>query len=144
MRVSPMNFLSVEGWSSCPRARGSLRPRWGVALCCGLLAVLLLAQLLSRPRAEQPFDTPGWTLSDFLEHLRQQGVQLYLVPSAQDGRPGAAAYLTEDPAAPWDSLQRKARMAERIDQWQGTVFVGRVDNYSSESDVENDLGKWGT
>ena len=138
-----MSYLSPQSQSSFDRARGALKPRWGVALCYGVLAVLLLAHLRFRPRAEQPFDTPGWTLSDFLEHLRQEGVQLYLVPSAQDGRPGAAAYLTEDPAATWDSLHHKARMVERINRWQGTVFVERVGDYYSDSAVEHDLAKWG-
>src|SRR5262245_27498656 len=119
-------------------------PRSVVVLCGSLLAVLLLTQLLFQCQSAKLPPTESWTPRDFREHLWRQGVQLYLVPSAQDGRPGAAAYLTEDPGAPWDSLQRKARMAERIDQWQGTVFVERVDNYSDDSDVENDLGKWGT
>src|SRR5262245_22381747 len=86
-------------------------------LWCGLLAVLVAYLLLVRLRSEQPLSTEGRTLADFVEHVHQRGVQLYVIPAARQGGPNYQGYLTEDPDATWTSLQSKLRTVEHIDQW---------------------------
>src|SRR5262245_13984890 len=126
--------------SRSPRAGRLLDARCAGALCGTLLALLLLAHMLFRPRAEQPFATPGWTGADFLEHLRRRGVQLHLVRGASHGGPCNHVYLTEDPDATWLDLQSKLKDAEHIDQWHGTVWVGSA--FPGE-DVQEALARLG-
>src|SRR5262245_18573252 len=118
-----MAVLALERCCRSPRARGSLSPRCGVALCSSLLAVLLLAHLLDRSRSEQRLDTAGWRLRDFVAHVQQRGVQLHVVSGDTTGGPFDSVYLTENPNATRGSLLRKVMMVERIDQWRGTVWV---------------------
>jgi hypothetical protein len=118
-----MSALGPRGWSSFLRPRRVSIGEWGAALGCGLLAVLL-ARVPARPPPERPPHTEASNLSEFVEQLRQRGVQLYVVSGARHGRgPNDHVYLTEDPAATWDSLAAKARLVERLHQWRGTVCV---------------------
>jgi hypothetical protein len=80
--------------------------------------------VLARPSPEPPPHTEAANLSEFVEHLRQRGVQLYVVAGArQGGGPDYHLYLTEDPAVTWASLASKVRLVERLHQWRGTVCV---------------------
>jgi hypothetical protein len=112
----------------------------GALLWCGLLAVPLAALLLVRLPSEQPLNTEGQTLTDFVEHLRQRGVQLHVVPAAKRGGPNYQGYLTEDPDATWTSMQTKVRAVEYIHDWRGTV---RVEHIHSEPHAEMALADWG-
>src|SRR5262245_38146481 len=102
------------------------RRRTGTLLCGSLLAVLLAYLLLARPRSEPQLSAEGLTLADFVEHVRQRGVHLHVVPGARQGGPNYQGYLTEDPGATWASLQSKVRAVEHIDQWRGTLWVEHV------------------
>jgi hypothetical protein len=114
--------------------------RRGSFFGCGLLAMLLLAQLLDRSQPEKALPSEGWTLTDFLEHLDQHGVRLQAIWGAR-GRGGwEHVYLTTDPDATYRTMQRKLLMVERIDEWHGTVWVGHVLRGSGSDD---DLARWG-
>src|SRR5262245_55805523 len=113
-----------------PPANGSihmlfLNPKRGLALCGGLLTVLLLARLLVHVRSEKGLDTRGGTLADFVEWLQERGVRLHVVWGARNTGAFEHVYLTEDPAATWVSLETRPRIVECIHRWRGTVWVGR-------------------
>jgi hypothetical protein len=112
----------------------------GPLLSCSLLAVLLAALLLVRLPSEQPLNAEGQTLTDFVEHVRQRGVQLHVVPATRQSGPSYQGYLTEDPGATWLSLQSKVRAVECIHQWRGTVWVEQV---HFEPQAEISLAAWG-
>src|SRR5262245_47177572 len=78
------------------RVKGFDRLKGSLALCCAVVAVLLLAAQFVRPRAEKGLDTRGWKLADFLEHLERRGLKLHAVPTAHTGWPSESAYLTEN------------------------------------------------
>jgi hypothetical protein len=123
MGVATVSTLGPWGWSSCFSPRHVSISAWGAALS-SLLAVLLLALVLVRTPPERPPHTEASNLSEFVEHLRLRGVQLYVVSRArQGGGPDRHLYLTEDPTATWDALASKARLVERLHQWRGTVCV---------------------
>jgi hypothetical protein len=122
------------------RVKGFLSLRWSLWLCCALLVVLVLACHLCRFRSDKRLDTQGWQMTDFLEHLQERGVQLHVVPATEPGRLSEGVYLTEDPDVTRASLQCKATAVERIHQWRGTVWVGRVYPWF---DVEEVLAGWG-
>jgi hypothetical protein len=85
---------------------------------------VLLARLPARPPPERPPHTEASNRSEFVEHLRQRGVKLYVVSGARHRRgPNDHVYLTEDPTATWDALASQARLVERLHQWRGTVCV---------------------
>jgi hypothetical protein len=102
--------------------------------------VLLAGLLLVRLPPEQPLNAEGQTLTDFVEHVRQRGVQLHVVPGERRGGPNYRGYLTEDPDATWASLQSKVRAVECIHQWRGTVWVEHV---HFELHAEMSLAVWG-
>jgi hypothetical protein len=106
----------------------------------GLLAVLLLTELLDRFQPEASFNTNGWALTDFLEHLNQHGVHLRAVWNCTDRGVFDDVYLTEDLEATRDAMQRKVLQVQCLDQWHGTVRVGYA---VSESTVDYDLVSWG-
>jgi hypothetical protein len=135
-----MSTPSLERFSLASRARGFLGSQGGVALCAGLLAVLPLAYLLLAFYPARELDTRGWQLSDFLDYLQRRGVQFHVVPGTRYGSLERDAYLTEDADATWACIQHKLKVTERIDQWSGTVWVGRVD---PRGDVEQLLAYWG-
>lgn len=135
-----MRFVFLRRFSWSHRAAGFLSHRWGLALGCGLLAVLLLTPLLCRCPAGERLDTRGWGPDELLDHLNRSGVQLRVVPAEQNGGPCDSLYLTEDPAATWNSLVHQMVTVERIHQWQGSVWVGRARHYI---DVEDLLAQWG-
>ena len=111
-----MSFFCSPDRSPLPRA-GGFRDAWCAGALGGtLLAMLLLAWLVWQPSAEQSLDTAGWTGAQFLEHLQRRGVQLRVVRGASPGGPFNHVYLTEDPDITWDALQRKPKVAERIDE----------------------------
>ena len=112
----------------------------GTLLCGSLLTVLLAGLLLVRLPPEQPLTAEGQTLTDFVEHVRQRGVQLHVVPGERRGGPNYRGYLTEDPDATWASLQSKVRAVECIHQWRGTVWVGQA---LPTEDVEGFLDQTG-
>src|SRR5262245_48747763 len=131
-----MAFLRHQGPSRWPRRRGFLSQKCWLGLWCSLVAVILLAQLQIGLRLDKVLDTRDWELADLLKHLREHGVRLHAVPTAKNGGPRNHAYLTEDPEATWESMQRKWRVVECIHQWQGTVWV---EHAASSSDVEGQL-----
>jgi hypothetical protein len=97
-----MNFLCPRGGPASLCALGFSNPKPDTALGCSLLAVLQ-APLLSRVLSERPPHTEAATLTEFVEQLRQRGVQLHAVSGAQgqEGGPSYHVYLTEDPTATW-------------------------------------------
>jgi hypothetical protein len=117
-----MCFLALRQCSRSHRAKGFLSLKSGLAQCCGLLFVLIGAALLFLTPSETPLDTRGWKMSDFLEHLKYRGLELHVVPAAEQGRCDNV-YLTEDPNATWASMQCKSMTLERIHQWHGVVSV---------------------
>jgi len=135
-----MSFLRHQP-SCSPRRCGFLSQKCCVGLWCSAVALLLLASLYLTFRSDQALDSSGWKLSDLLAHLRKRGVQLHVVPAAENPRSfKQAVYLTEDPSASWLSMQAKLRVVERAHQWHGTVWVGKTD-HSMEEDEE--LARWG-
>lgn len=102
------------------------------------LAVLTLA-LCSSSRS-QPVETQDWRLVQFIDHLRAAGLRAKAVPANEEGRWGNTVYLSEDPAATWSSFQLKNRNVERIDQWQGAVWI---EHLRKEGDTEWDVARWG-
>src|SRR5437764_6477091 len=99
--VSTVGYLSSQRHSSFARARGALKPWCGVALWCSLFAVLLLAHLLFRFRAEESPEPGGGQLPAFVEQLQQRGVRLRVVWGARHNGPFEYVFLTEDPGATW-------------------------------------------
>jgi hypothetical protein len=115
-----------------------------LALCCGLLAALLLTVLLFPFRPEEEFDPPGGGLADFVAHLQQRGVRLRVIWGKKVGDLGEHVYLTEDPEATWASLQGKPRLVARIHQWHGTAWVGRLPpGMDEEDDIVAQEGPYG-
>jgi hypothetical protein len=108
------------------RVKGFLKLQWSLSLCCALLVVLVLACHLCRVRSDKRLDTQGWQMTDFLEHLQKHGVQLHVVPAAEDGALSSGVYLTEEPDATRASMECKPKAVECIHQWRGTVWVGRA------------------
>ena len=94
-----------------------------LALGAILVLALLLPWLPLQPRPGQAFDTRGWTPTDFVEHLRQHGVKLHVIPGTSSGSISYDLFLTEDPTASWFAMQRKLRVLEHIQEWRGTVRV---------------------
>src|SRR5262249_20622676 len=135
-----MGFLRHQGPSRWPRRRGFLSQKCWLGLLCSLVAVILLARLPIGLRSDKVLDTKGWELADLLKHLREHGVRLHAVAAANNGFPRNHAYLTEDPEATWHSMQEKWRAVECIQEWQGTVWVGKAGPWF---DVEDELAQWG-
>src|SRR5262245_2977447 len=117
-----MSFSCPRGW---PPALRPLNPGRRAALWCGLLAVLL-AVLLAEPQPERPPHTEAVNLTEFVEQLRQRGVQLHAVWGARDRASGHHVYLTEDPGATWLAMHSKVRSVRHLHQWRGTVCVEHV------------------
>jgi hypothetical protein len=130
--------LSRAGWSLSSLAPGSLNRRLGLAL-----AVLLLAHLLFHTSSGEEIGTRGGTLADFVEHVRERGVQLRVVWGARDTGLYDHLYLTEDPDATWAFLQSTPRVVERIDRWRGTVWVGHSLPREDVTDFLDQLGPHG-
>src|SRR5204863_34929 len=115
--------MRVPDSSSASRVKGSLRLSGVLALCCALLAVAALARQLCRPRPDGRLGARGRTVTGFLQHLRNSGIQLHVVPTAEHGPLAQGAYLTEDADATWGDMQSKRRIVEYIHQWRGTVWL---------------------
>ena len=122
------------------RVKGFLKLQWSLSLCCALLVVLVLACHLCRVRSDKRLDTQGWQMTDFLDHLQKRGVQLHVVPAAEDGALSSGVYLTEEPDATRASMECKPKAVECIHQWRGTVWVEHV---LFEPHAEMALAEWG-
>jgi hypothetical protein len=110
-----------------------------LALGATLVAALLLPRSPDQsPRGRPPLDTRGWTLTDFVGHLRQRGVDLRVVPGTSDGSHHTHVYLTEDPGATWATVQLKRQVVECIHEWRGTVRVWHV-----VPGLEESVAEWG-
>jgi hypothetical protein len=111
------------------------------AIWCVLL-VGLLASLLILPQPERPPHTEAANLTDFVEQLRQRGVQLHAISGARDQKGGRDfhVYLTEDPTATWFSMQSKFKTVECLHQWRGTVCA---EDPIAVMAVEDLLADWG-
>jgi hypothetical protein len=116
-----------------------LNPKCGLALGATVVAALLLSWVPFQSQPGQTIDTRGWTLTNFVEHLRQHGVQLHVVPGTSDGSCGNNLYLTENPHATWLTMQGKHRVLERIQEWHGTVVVW----YAHPDIEEESVAEWG-
>jgi hypothetical protein len=102
------------------------------------LAVLAITAKAFCPRRER-LDTRGWDLPELVEHLQDRGLPLRVVPSRENGQWGDNVYLTEDPAATWETFQLKNQTAQRIGQWRRSVWVHRI---GPSTDVEWRLLQW--
>jgi len=102
------------------------------------LAVLALTARAFCPRRER-LDTRGWGLPELVDHLHDRGLPLRVVASREDGWWGDNVYLTEDPAATWETFQLKNQTAQRIGQWRRSVWVLRI---GPSTDVEWRLLQW--
>lgn len=105
------------------------------ALGVTTVAALVLS---SPPSPARPIDTRGWTLIDFVGHLRQRGVRLHVVPGSEGGSCANAAYLTENPDATWAAMQLKPLAVEHIRVWHGTVRV-----WFAHPHLEEPVDEWG-
>ena len=132
--------MRVRDSSLASRVKGFLGRRSILALCAALLVVVALAHQFRQSRSDNRLDTRGRTLPDFIEQLQKREVQLKVIPTAEHGAPSASAYLTEDAAATWESMQYKLRIVERIGQWHGTVWVGYASRHIG---AEDEFAQWG-
>jgi hypothetical protein len=73
---------------------------------------------LSRP---QFTDLNGWDLSRVEHHLHDQGLGLRRVDAARM-RPMVLCMFLTRTGKSWDQLERAAKSAGLIDEWQGTVY----------------------
>jgi hypothetical protein len=81
-------------------------------------------------------------MSDFLEHLQQQGATLHVVPAAKFGGVECGVFLTEDSNVSWDTVQSKRGVVANIADWRGMVRVNAV-NYRSAAGADDLLNQWG-
>jgi hypothetical protein len=132
--------MTVRDLSRSHRVKAFLSLRGGLALGCSLLVVVVIASQLCQFGSASRLDTRGMSLSDFIEQLRQRGVQLHGIPAAKHGTLFEGAYLTEDAAATWESMQHKRRAAAYIHEWHGTIWLGRA---LCPLDAEGLLAQWG-
>src|SRR5262245_16626054 len=120
------------------------RPRaaWAMLGLPLLLAVLACAWNLSRGHRAAPRTPPemqDWDVPDLAEHLRDAGLALRVVATAEEGDPRNSAYLTTT-ASTWEELARLARLPERVRDWEGTALCARN---TREADRRNCRQRWG-
>lgn len=72
---------------------------------------------------EKPLDISRWKLRDLVQHIQSAGIAVTVVPTHSSGQWGNNIYLSEDPQASWHTFLAKSRTLERLDQWQGCVWV---------------------
>jgi hypothetical protein len=111
-----------------------------ILISWGCLAVAVV--LISKPcsSGERLIETTDWSLPQFVDHLHAQGLALHVVTTHKSGNWSNSIYLTTDSSATWDGFQRKLRMVDKFDQWQGVVLVERMLNNSGP---QWDVGAWG-
>jgi|GEM_PF-3492946 len=107
---------------------------WAIALLLGLGIALQPS-----PNVE-PIDIGAWDLPQFVNHLEVRGLGLKVVSTRQDGYMTDSVYLSEDTHATWLGLQSKPRSLEAIDQWQGAVWIERLD---CRDGIEWPVQAWG-
>ena len=96
----------------------------GLGLGVWAFALLTAVFLFAAEKAAPP--VPDWDLTEFVEHLHRHSLAVRVVPSRADGQWVDQIYLTENPNETWQSFQRKPRVEEAMDLWQGSVWVWRV------------------
>jgi hypothetical protein len=143
--TATMSFVFPGPWPSALRAGRPANLRNRAAICCVLL-VGLLAQLLVLSQQERPPHTEAANLRDFVEELRQRGVQLHAIPGSRDQKGGRDfhVYLTEDATATWSSMQSKFKTVECLHQWRGLVCAEDPIAAMVVEDVLSDWGKNGS
>src|SRR5262249_44571317 len=115
-----------------------LDPKLRVTVGATLAAAFVLHWLSFADSPGPTIDTRGWTLTEFVEHLDQHGVQLHVVPGTSRGNRCDDVFLTVDPGATWLTLQHKRRLVECIEEWEGSVRV-----WYALQDSEEFVDEWG-
>jgi hypothetical protein len=92
-----------------------------------VVASLLVADRVRRvhPAADTRMD--DWTVPELVDRLRQEGLELRVVPTQQDGTTRYNAYLTTTNKE-WKELNLMLKVPEQADQWRGTLYVERSHN----------------
>jgi hypothetical protein len=66
-----------------------------------------------------------WQVEDLVSHLHKRGFKVRIVPVMENGPVNSGVFLTTTDT-PWTELNRRPIVAERINDWEGTVYCARI------------------
>ena len=113
--------MIARDFCRCFGTAGLLKVVFGAVLGCAASAALFFSEPASQPATY--LDTAGWTIAEFVDHLKRNSLQFRVVPVAQDGPLCHGVFLTENDDWDWESLQGRLATVEFIHEWHGTVRV---------------------
>ena len=75
--------MIARDFCRCFGTAGLLKVVFGAVLGCAASAALFFSEPASQPATY--LDTAGWTIAEFVDHLKRNSLQFRVVPVAQDG-----------------------------------------------------------
>jgi hypothetical protein len=114
--------------------------RAGALLAPALLTALVAGVALgpAGAPAARPPDMEDWDVRQLLQHLRDRGLGIRLVPVENTDVVVNRAYFTTTDKG-WEDLDPMLKLREAIDRWEGTVYCERQHGEVLDAQMED----WG-
>jgi hypothetical protein len=107
-----------------------------------MAAVLLVIALAQRTREPATPTMDDWSLSELVDHLNREGLELRMVPPQKNGDIGNAMFLTSTDKR-WNEINALTKDPRRIGEWRKIIYCesvkGRDPSYLMSQWGENGL-----